>query len=138
LLRSHAFLGEQLLCELTGQKKPGDSVVTTIRYDLQEVAYEALKEKNGAVIVMDPSTGKILAMASYPDYDLNSPLTPTSFYSENWDNLSSSEKNEQIQKMWKIRSVNETYEPGSVFKLVTAAVALEEHITDTDISDDFY
>ena len=77
-------------------------------------------------------------MASYPDYDLNSPLTPTSYYAENWDNLTSSEKNEQIQKMWKIRSVNETYEPGSVFKLITAAVALEEHITDTDIASDFY
>lgn len=124
----------------------GSNINLTIDINIQKIVEKYLKEgventkstKGGNCIVMDPSTGKILAMASYPDYDLNSPLTPTSFYSENWDNLSSSEKNEQIQKMWKIRSVNETYEPGSVFKLVTAAVALEEHITDTDISDDFY
>ena len=94
--------------------------------------------RGGNCIVMDPNTGDILAMASYPDYDLNSPFTPNSYYSDGWDNLSTSEKNTRLQEMWKVRSTSETYEPGSVFKLVTASVALEEDITDTDISGDFY
>ena len=87
---------------------------------------------------MNPSTGEVLAMASIPDYDLNDPFTPTSFYANDWDNLSASEKNNRILNMWKVRSVSETYEPGSVFKLINAAIALEEGITDTDIAGDFY
>ena len=87
---------------------------------------------------MDPKTGNILAMASYPNYDLNSPFTPTSYYADNWDNLSAEEKNSRIYQMWNVRSVFETYEPGSVFKLITAAVALEENITKTDIQNDFF
>ena len=77
-------------------------------------------------------------MASYPTYDLNSPRTPTSFYADNWDSLSSDEKYKRIFQMWKVRSVSETYEPGSVFKLITAAVALEENITKPDIRNDFW
>jgi stage V sporulation protein D (sporulation-specific penicillin-binding protein) len=86
---------------------------------------------------MNPQTGNILAMASYPNYDLNSPFTPTSYYADNWDSLSSSEQYSRIYQMWKVRSVSETYEPGSVFKLITASVALEENITGTDIAGDF-
>ena len=73
-----------------------------------------------------------------PNYDLNSPFTPTSYYADNWDSLSNEEKNSRIYNMWHVRSVFETYEPGSVFKLITASVALEENITKTDIANDFY
>ena len=73
---------------------------------------------------MNPNTGDILAMASYPNYDLNSPYTPTSYYANNWDNLSRDERLQKIYEMWSVRSVSETYEPGSVFKLITASVAL--------------
>ena len=86
---------------------------------------------------MNPQNGQILAMASYPNYDLNNPRVPTSYYADDWDNLSSTEQMERLQEMWKVRSVSETYEPGSVFKLVTASVALEENITETDVEGEF-
>ena len=124
----------------------GSNIDLTIDINIQKIVEKYLKqgvednkcEGGGNAIVMQPSTGKILANASYPNYDLNSPFTPTSFYADNWDNLTSEEKSERIQKMWKIRSVSETYEPGSVFKLITASVALEENITGTDVANDFY
>lgn len=105
---------------------------------LQEAVEEHSCSNGGNAIVMNPQTGDILAMASYPTYDLNSPRTPTSFYADNWDSLSSEEKYNRIFQMWKVRSVSETYEPGSVFKLITASVALEENITKPDIKNDFW
>lgn len=124
----------------------GYNIALTIDVHIQSIVERYLKEaveknscsKGGNCIVMDPKTGDILAMASVPDYDLNSPMTPTYFYADNWDNLSKEEKNSRIYEMWKVRSVSETYEPGSVFKLITAAVALEENITKTDVANDFY
>lgn len=104
---------------------------------LQEAVEEHSCSNGGNAILMNPKTGDIIAMASYPTYDLNSPKTPTSTYADNWDSLSNSEKYERIFQMWKVRSVSETYEPGSVFKLITAAVALEENITKPDIKNDF-
>lgn len=77
-------------------------------------------------------------MACYPDYNLNSPYTPNSTLAETYDSLSNEEKSESLYKMWSNKSVAETYEPGSVFKVITASVALEENITTTDKSNDFY
>ena len=105
---------------------------------LQEAVEEHSCSNGGNAIVMNPQTGDILAMASYPTYDLNSPRTPTNFYANNWDSLSSEEKYNRIFQMWKVRSVSETYEPGSVFKLITASVALEEDITKPDIKNNFW
>ena len=124
----------------------GYDLTLSIDINIQSIVEKYLKEaveinscsKGGNCIVMDPKTGNILAMASYPNYDLNSPFTPTSYYSDNWDSLSSSEKYARIYEMWKVRSVSETYEPGSVFKLITASVALEENITQTDKENDFF
>lgn len=83
---------------------------------------------------MDPNTGDILAMAQYPDYDLNNPFTPTSEYWINqWDSLSSSDKTEMYRNIM----ISSRYEPGSTFKLINAAIALEENITETDISNEF-
>ena len=124
----------------------GYNLTLTIDINIQSIVEKYLKEaveenecaKGGNCIIMDPKTGNILAMASYPNYDLNSPFTPTSYYADNWNSLSNEEKNSRIYNMWHVRSVFETYEPGSVFKLITAAVALEENITQTDIANDFY
>lgn len=124
----------------------GYDLYLTIDVHIQEIVSRHLKQavednacsRGGNCIVMDPSTGDILAMASYPDFDLNDPFTPTSYYADNWDNLTTAQKNNRIQEMWKVRSISETYEPGSVFKLITASVALEEKITDTDVAGDFY
>lgn len=116
LLRSHAFITEQLLCELTGTKKPGDSVITTVRYDLQKVAYEALGDNNGAVIVMEPSTGKILAMVSKPDYDPNSVF-------EEWEDL-------QNGSSLYNRTTQGSYTPGSTFKIITTLAYMRSNPTD--------
>ena len=124
----------------------GYNITLTLDVNIQTIVEKYLKEavennscsKGGNAIVMNPKSGDILAMASYPNYDLNSPYTPTSYYANNWDNLSQTEKTSRLYEMWKVRSVSETYEPGSVFKLITAAVALEENITKTDIANDFY
>lgn len=119
----------------------GNNVVLTIDVNIQTIAEKYLKEaveknsaRNGNVIIMKPSTGDILAMAQYPDYDLNNPFTPTSEYWINqWDSLSSSEKTEMYRNIM----VSSRYEPGSTFKLINASIALEENITETDIANDF-
>ena len=126
--------------------KNGYNLTLTLDVKIQSIVEKHLKDaveenacaKGGNCIIMDPKTGNILAMASYPNYDLNSPFTPTSYYADNWDSLSADEKNNRIYNMWNVRSVFETYEPGSVFKLITASVALEENITQTDIENDFF
>lgn len=124
----------------------GSDLTLTIDLNIQTIVEKYLKqaveEKNvengGNCIVMDPKTGDILAMASYPNYDLNQPFTPNEYLAKTYDSLSADEKNEAIYKMWSNKSVSELYEPGSVFKLITASAALEENITGTDVAGDFH
>ena len=128
------------------EAKDGYNINLTIDVKIQSIVEKYLKKasesnkcsRGGNCIIMDPSNGHILAMASYPYYNLNDPYTPTSYYSDNWDKLSKEEKSQRIYSMWKVRSVSEMYEPGSVFKLITASTALEESITTTDKKGDFY
>ena len=124
----------------------GSDLILTIDLNIQSIVEKYLKQaveenecsRGGNVIAMDPSTGDILAMASYPDYDLNSPYTPNSTLAKTYDSLSAEEKNETLYKMWANKSVAETYEPGSTFKIITSSIALEENITTTDKAGDFY
>lgn len=124
----------------------GYDLTLTIDANIQSIVEKYLEEgveenkcsRGGNCIIMDPSTGNILAMASYPYYDLNSPYTVTSYYADDWDKLEKSEKLKRIYDMWSVRSVSETYEPGSVFKLITSSIALEENLVVTDKSKDFY
>ncbi len=124
----------------------GSDLTLTIDLNIQTIVEKYLKQaveenecsRGGNVIAMDPSTGDILAMASYPDYDLNSPYTPNSTLAQTYDSLSSEEKSEALYRMWANKSVAETYEPGSTFKVITSAIALEENITSTDVAGDFY
>ena len=124
----------------------GYDLTLTIDVNIQSIVEKYLKQaveenectKGGTTIVMDPSTGDILSMASYPDYDLNSPFTPNIYISEDWDNLSTSEKSNRLQRMWNNKCITDTYEPGSVFKTITAAVALEENIVQVDTPNTFY
>ena len=123
----------------------GSDLTLTIDINIQNTIEKYLKqavednscERGGNVIVMNPKTGDILGMASYPNYDLNNPNSPNSTLSINWDSLSAEEKSNSLYKMWSNKSIHETYEPGSTFKTITAAVALEENITGTDVTNDF-
>ena len=88
---------------------------------------------------MEPSTGNILSMASYPNYNLNEPFTPnTEKEQKSWDKLSTSEKSNYLNKMWRNKNVSDLYEPGSTFKTLVSSIALEENITETNIKKDFY
>lgn len=124
----------------------GSDVVLTIDYHLQSIAEKYLEQavienkctRGGNVIMMNPSTGDIYAMATYPNYNLNTPFEP---YSDSltaiWDTLSSSEKTAKLEQVYKNRAIADGYEPGSTFKILTAAIALEENITETDIKNEF-
>lgn len=120
--------------------KDGDTIITTIDYNIQKIAEEVVAEtaaewpaKNVAAMVMDPYTGEVYAMAESHSFDLNNPNeipeweTDTK-YTENWDQLSSEEQLEYLNTMWKNFCVSDTYEPGSIFKPMLVAAALEEGV----------
>lgn len=123
----------------------GSDLTLTIDLNIQTIVEKYLKQavennscsRGGNVIVMEPSTGDILAMASYPDYNLNEPFTPNSSISKNWNSLSPEDQKSTLQTMWNCRSISEPYEPGSTFKVITSSVALEENITGTDIANNY-
>ena len=123
----------------------GSNITLTIDYNIQSIAEKYLKQavadnncsRGGNIIIMDPNTGDILAMASYPDYNLNTPFTPNESLAKNWDSLSASSKSTALQNMWKNPAVTNTYEPGSVFKVLISAIALEENLVETDTPSDF-
>ncbi|MFE1952188.1 MULTISPECIES: peptidoglycan D,D-transpeptidase FtsI family protein [Streptomyces] len=106
---------------ITGKPKEGGNVVTTLDAAAQKAAYDGLKNRGkGAVAAIEPSTGKILALASTPSYD------PSSFAgSLNEDGKTFSRLDKDKDKPLVNRALRETYPPGSTFKLVTAAAALE-------------
>ncbi|MFH8794026.1 peptidoglycan D,D-transpeptidase FtsI family protein [Streptomyces sp. NPDC017941] len=114
---------------LTGKKKEGGNVVTTLNRDAQKAAYDGLKSKGkGAVAAIDPSTGAILALASTPSYD------PSSFAGNfNKDAETFGKLDKDPDKPMLNRALRETYPPGSTFKVVTAAAAMEHGLyTDID------
>ena len=121
----------------------GCNLTLTIDANIQSICEKYLKqavidndcEDGGTVIIMNPQTGDILAMVSYPDYNLNEPFVASdnlkSQYT-NWDGLTEAEQTNAIQSTWKNRTISESYQPGSTFKIITAAIALEEGIAVTD------
>ena len=124
----------------------GNSLVLTIDATIQGIAEKYLKEAcidnqcsdGGSVIVMNPNNGDILAMAGYPNYNLNEPfISSDDEIKNNWDSYSQEEKSNFLQQMWRNRAISDGYEPGSTFKLITASSALEEGITDTDNKGEF-
>ena len=124
----------------------GNSLVLSIDLSIQSIAEKYLKEAcidnkctdGGNIVVMNPKTGDVLAMATYPNYNLNDPYAAyTDELKSVWDTLEQSEKTKNLQAVWRNKAIADTYEPGSVFKLITASASLEEHITDTDNSGEF-
>lgn len=124
----------------------GSDIVLTIDYYIQTVLEKYLKQAveennadSGTVVAMAPSTGDILGMACYPDYNLNTPFEPnTEELKATWDTLDSTAQSDALYNMWKNNVVSSPYEPGSPYKLITAATALEENITSEDVPNDFY
>ncbi len=115
----------------------GLDVVLTLDTVIQHYTEKAIKttmEKTGSqramCIVMDPKTGDVLAMASYPDFDPNNPRQPVGEEDlEVFKQLSDKEKVDYWNKMWRNPLICDIYEPGSTFKLITTSIALEEKIT---------
>ena len=124
----------------------GDDLILTIDSTIQGIAEKYLKEAcidnkctdGGNIIIMNPKNGDILAIAGYPNYNLNEPYAPnTDELKETWDSMSQSDKTKSLQGMWRNKAISDTYEPGSTFKLVTASAALEEGITQVDKEGEF-
>ena len=124
----------------------GDSLILSIDMTIQSIVEKYLEEacidnictEGGSIIIMNPKTGDILAMATYPGYDLNSPYIINNEELKNiWDSLSQEEKSKNLQAMWRNKAISDTYEPGSVFKIVTASAALQEGIAESDTKGQF-
>ena len=124
----------------------GDSIVMAIDLGVQSIVEKYLElacidnkcTDGGNVIIMEPKTGNILAMATYPTYNLNEPYEIVDEELKKvWSSLSDKERNEALNAMWRNKAIADTYEPGSTFKLVTTSAALEEGITTTDKSGEF-
>ena len=124
----------------------GDDLILSIDMTIQSIAEKYLAQAcvdnvctgGGNIIISNPKTGDILAMANYPNYDLNEPYV---INEEDlkivWDDLSAGDKSNALAQMWRNKAISDTYEPGSTFKLVTASASLEEGITDTDRAGEF-
>lgn len=124
----------------------GNDLILTIDATIQGIAEKYLKEAcienkctdGGNIVVMNPKTGDVLAIAGYPNYNLNEPFEPsTEELKQQWPNMSQAERNKTMLSLWRNKAVTDTYEPGSVFKLITASASLQEGITTTDKAGEF-
>lgn len=109
LLTSNAFILNRLANEVLDRKNQGDDVVTTLQLPLQQACYNAMGNYNGAVICIEPSTGKILAMVSKPDFNPNE-------IAQNWDSYVAEDSESTVLLN---RATQGLYAPGSTFKLLT-------------------
>lgn len=138
--RETPFTNEQYISPIDGN----DIVLTvdaTIQSIVEKYLDKAVKEnlaEYGMAVVLRPSTGEVLAMSTMPTFDPNNPFTP---YADDlkakWDTLTKEEKSTELNKMWRNKVISDTQEPGSTFKLVTAAAALEENVTSLDVAGEF-
>lgn len=118
----------------------GYDLCLSLDYNIQMYCEQAAKKvctKKSAdsvsVIVMNPQNGELMAMVNYPEFDLNDPFT---LVGDNGESVSAEEKQNLLNKMWRNQCISDTYEPGSTFKIITAAAALEEGVVKLD--DTFY
>lgn len=121
MLRSNENVFEQVVNDISGKRNRGDNLVTTLDYGIQKAAYDALGSSRGAAIVIEPSTGKILAMVSKPDFNPNT-------LAANWDTITA----EGADSVLVNRATQGLYPPGSTFKIVTLLEYYKEHKDDYD------
>ena len=121
------------------EPQPGNDLVLSLNIDLQTYAEQAAKtvmeEKQArqvSVILMNPKTGEILAMVSVPEFDCNDPFTLNTEANPETEE----QKQDLLNAMWRNPCINDTYEPGSTFKIITMAAALEEGVV--SLEDSFY
>lgn len=122
----------------------GSDVYLTIDVTIQSILEKYLDAAHkyndndvSIAIAMNPQTSEILALATAPTYNLNTPFKPLNISNANWNKLSFDKKQNIQQKMWKNTAITDGYEPGSVYKMVTTAIGLEENKTVTDKAGDF-
>ncbi len=114
----------------------GYDLCLSLDYNIQMYCEQAAKKvctKKSAdsvsVIVMNPQNGELMAMVNYPEFDLNNPFT---LAGDTGEAVSAEEKQNLLNKMWRNQCISDTYEPGSTFKIITAAAALEEGVVKLD------
>lgn len=118
----------------------GYHLVTGLDVVIQQYAEQTLQKavenkeaKRGSIIVINPQNGEIYSMANYPDFDLNNPFTINNPELEAlWSTFTYEEQNNHLNQMWRNFSINDTYEPGSTFKILTAAAGMEEGFVNLD------
>lgn len=122
--------------ESISESKRGKDLQISLDYNIQkycqqeaEITYIQKQADSVSMIAMNPQTGEILAMVDYPEFDLSNPFELIEDYGD-------CEKQEALNRMWRNSCINDTYEPGSIFKIITTAIALEEKVVDLD--DSFY
>ncbi len=121
LLTTNVNIIERVKNDLAGQKNPGDNVITTLNYDLQTAAKDALSDCKGAVVAIEPSTGKILCMYSNPSFDPNE-------IDSVWDYVHSDEGKDSTVLLNRV--TQGLYAPGSTFKVITALEYMRENPSD--------
>lgn len=116
---------------------PGNDLQTSLDYNLQmyaqQMAEKVMEEKQAdgvSILLMNPQNGEIMAMVNVPEFDLNDPFTLNTGVDAS--TLSDEEKQDALNQMWRNRCINDTYEPGSTFKIITASAALEEGVVELD------
>ncbi|MGN1230320.1 MAG: penicillin-binding transpeptidase domain-containing protein [Anaerotignum sp.] len=122
------------------EAQDGNTIVTTLDYTIQQYAEQAVKEtmatwpsQNVATVVMNPNTGEIYAMAAADTFDLNDPDEPLQLETDEtfratWEAMTDEEKSEYLNSTWKNFCVSDAYEPGSIYKPLVVAAALEEGV----------
>lgn len=115
----------------------GETLQVSLDYNIQafcqQAAENVLEEKQAeavSILLMDPQNGEIYAMVNVPEFNLNDPYELNTGVDE--DKLSDEELQEQLNQMWRNRCINDTYEPGSTFKIITASACLEEGVVSLD------
>ena len=138
--RTYGYIDNSEYSSQTIPAVNGNTIVTTLDYTIQNIVENAIADFNEeygslstTIVVMDPRNGEVLAMADYPNYDLNSPRDVISMYpSEELAEMTETEKVDALYSIWSNNAVSKIYEPGSVFKTFTVAQAIEEGLIDLD------
>ena len=126
--------GIELQAEGERREEPvaGDDLTVSLDYNIQSYAmqlasqaYETKEADNVMILVMNPNNGEIYACVNWPEFDLNNPYELTDIWNSS---LSGGNTQDNLNKMWRNGCINDTYEPGSTFKIITAAAGLEEGV----------